>query len=402
MSDVNETDELLHSLQARASASPNVPSEEDTSPAEDIDAFLADLESGDASSIDASPAAAGSPPRAAEPDPFADAFASLAEAPTSDEVPLDEAALAARLAALAPKPQLETKRAKRPALKRLKPVIEPPASAALPLEIPEEPAAPLVVASPPAEVDVAPKPERAERPKKDLPAVAARPKVVETARSPGFYGALGALKWSAILAPVILLCWLLGAFLSAWVETGWLVALLAIAPALLLPWLFKVASKRGRWWHWALPLSLLGCVALIAPWPSVAGERAAHYGHWPSSAVSQLTSSEPDNALVRAHARLGELVGASIAGFEQNAAAPDQAPPLARALGTDQELLAWAEARRAAAAQTAAGALPAPVAPALPAQPAQPAQPAAAPVPAQPAQPAIAPVPALPAQPATN
>ena len=237
--------------------------------------------------------------------------------------------------------------------------------------------------------------------------MAARPKVVETARSPGFYGALGALKWSAILAPVILLCWLLGAFLSAWVETGWLVALLAIAPALLLPWVLKVASKRGRWWHWALPLSLLGCVALIAPWPSVAGERAAHYGHWPSSAVSQLTSSEPDNALVRAHARLGELVGALIAGLEQDAVAPDQAPPLARALGTDQELLAWAEARRAAAAQTAAaGALPAPAAPALPAQPAiapvpaQPAQPAIAPVPAQPAQPAIAPVPAQPAQPA--
>ena len=105
MSDVNETDELLHSLQARASASPNVPSEEDTSPAEDIDAFLADLEGGDASSTGASSTgAADSPPRAAEPDPFADAFASLEEAP-SDEVPLDEAALAARLAALAPKPQ---------------------------------------------------------------------------------------------------------------------------------------------------------------------------------------------------------------------------------------------------------------------------------------------------------
>ncbi len=330
MSDQNNTDDLIQNLANRAS---DAPVEEDDSPAEDIDAFLADLESGGDAPDSAPPSAAPS-----EPDPFADAFAELGDMGELD----DDPELAAKLAALAP-PSAPAKP---------KPAPPKPAPEPEPLPPTPEDTAPARAPEPePEEVSEAPGNKKKDRKKKDRKKDLV--KVVETQRSPGFVITMGVLKWSAIMTPVILAIWVVGAFLSSWLETGWLVLALAALPMLIVPLIPKIGLKRGRWWHWAVPLSLLGLVGLIAPWPATAGQNLSHYGHWPSSAIAQAADFQADSAFVRSHAFVAELIGEQII-----AIAPPEKPLtdrelLARALGTETELVTWATARREEAKKTA-------------------------------------------------
>lgn len=335
MSDQNHTDDLLHSLASRAS---DQPVEKDESPAEDIDAFLADLEGGAAEAPASVP-----PPAAKEPDPFADAFASLG----GDMGDLDDdPELAARLAALAPpapkaKPKPKPEPKPEPKSEPLPPTPEAKAPA-VPEEESEQEAPP---------EDKKAKKAKKKKDKKDKKDKKAKDlvKVVETQRSAGFKIAMGTLKWSAIFTPVIIAIWLAGAFLSAWLETGWLIFALAALPMLIVPLIPKIGLKRGKWWHWAVPFSLLTLTGLIAPWPATAGRQMSHYGHWPSSAVGQLADFQADGAFVRSHAFLTEVIGEQVI-----ALAPPEEPLtekqlLARALGTETELVTWATAQRKAA-----------------------------------------------------
>lgn len=326
----DSTDSLLKNLQER-SASQNAPVEEDNSPAEDIDAFLADLEGG------SHDAPASSPPApAAAPDPFADAFAELEDV-HGDDV---EQELAAKYAAQ------DTTRAPRTAT----PEPELP-EARQPAQPSEQERAEVEEESMDSRKSASKKERKKKKKKKqDKPLV----HVVETQRSRGFLLAMALVKWSLILTPVITAVWLAGALLGSFLSTGWMILLATLLPAILLPLGLKLLLKRGRWWYFAVPLSLLFVAALLFLAPLASGKAAAYYGHWPSSAVSQLADAQPDNAIVRSHAFVTESIGEQLFRLDPAAntvqtASDKQAPILARALGTETELVTWAESQRAAA-----------------------------------------------------
>lgn len=319
MSNQNDTDDLLQSLQDRSNSN-DAPVEEDNSPAEDIDAFLAGLED---SASDSPPTPAASKP--SEPDPFADAFGEL-ESLHGDAV---EQELAMKYAAA-------------------EPIKEEP-----PVKVTEVEAAPLAKTP---EQDAPPvKEEKAEK-KADKKAKKKKPegkiKVVETERSKGFLFTMGLLKWSTIMMPVLLASWLVGAFVGEYLATGWAILLIALLPLLLVPLILKMVLKRGRWWYFALPLSLLTLGALVGLSPGGAGTAMSYYGHWPVSTVSQLAGMEPDNAFVRSNAYVSEFVGTQVRGLD--ATAPQNKDLLARALGTDTELVTWADTQRKEAAAKSA------------------------------------------------
>lgn len=336
------TDALLKNLQER-SASQNTPVEEDTSPAEDIDAFLADLEGGDETPA---ASAATPPPAAAEPDPFADAFAALEDVHGEDV----EQELAAKYAVQTSDPLSVKTVDASPASPSPRPVAPPSTPAVETIDAQEQDKNEEVK---PVEEKAAKKDKKKK--KKDKPLVP----VVETQRSRGFLLAMALIKWSLILTPVITAIWLAGALLANMLSTGWMILLATLLPAILLPLVLKLLLRRGRWWHFALPLSLLFLGGVLFLIPQASGKASAYYGHWPSSTVSQLAEVQPDNAVVRSHAFVTEALGEQLlildpAAQTTPAATDSKEPLLARALGTDTELVTWAESQRQAALEAIA------------------------------------------------
>jgi hypothetical protein len=270
---------------------------------EDIEAFLASLEE-DAESAAPAPAPAARASES-EPDPFADAFAALADE-HADEV---EAELAAKYTEPEPEPEPE-------------PAPEPARE----------------VASEDEGALVAP-PEREEAPKKEKPKKEARPAPVETVRSPGFRFAVGSARFMALAGPAFLFFWLAGAHLSNWVRTGWVVALVAAAVAFVLPLGVRFGTGKGKALWWTFGVGVLGCAALIAPMSRATAERVAEYGHWPVSAVAQLSGWAPDGAAVKASATVSGWAASGL-----DAIRPAEAPlPEALALGSREGLEAYAK-----------------------------------------------------------
>ena len=140
-------------------------------------------------------------------------------------------------------------------------------------------------------------------------AKAADVQVVERGESAGLKTFVRIAKWSAIVVPILLAIWLLGAFLSSWVSASWLVAAVAAALVLLLPLAARLASKRGKYGWWAAGLSALLVAALVAPIPASAGRALERYGHWPATVIADLAGWSPDHVVVRAGAAVGSFVG---------------------------------------------------------------------------------------------
>jgi len=342
-----ETDDLLASLNQRASSGANADaaSQEEEEGGEDIEAFLADLESGD----DAGADKAGGEQKQ-EPDPFADAFAELEEI-HGDDV---DAEFEAKYAALeaeaddepAPEPAPKAKKTPEPEPHKPTPEAKAPAKESEPEPAKEE-----------EEASDAKADKKGKKKKKKKDGEIA---VVQSQQSKKVTFAIGAMKWSLLLFPVMLSWWLIGAFLGQWLETGWLIAIAATVVAFILPLILKLAIRRGKWAYYAALLGVLAVVGLVAPWPDTAGKRLSHYGHWPVSAVAQLAGWQPDHAAVKMTAWGAEVIGhqvekiapgqAAAAGTEGGEASEGK-ETLARALGTEKELVAHAEAQRVEAAK---------------------------------------------------
>lgn len=337
-----ETDDLLASLNERASSksdgAPQQEGVEEEEGGEDIEAFLAGLEG------DEEPATSDKEAKE-EPDPFADAFAEL-EDMHGDEVDAEFEARMAALEAEADK-ELEAKAKAKPPEKKPEPrpptpEDKAPAKESAPVDEEEE--------EPVAE-DKADKKSKKKKKKKEGELA-----VVQSQQSKKVTFAFGAVKWTLLLTPVFLSWWVLGAFLGQWLETGWLIAIAATVGAFILPLVLWLAIRRGKWAYYACALGVIAVAGLIAPWPGTAGKRLAHYGHWPVSTVAQLAGWQPDHAAVTMSAWMAEVVGHQVEKL-----APSQAPAataedgkeskesteaLARALGTEEELRAFAEAKR--------------------------------------------------------
>jgi hypothetical protein len=335
-----ETDDLLASLNQRASSNTDSASQEEEEGGEDIEAFLADLETGD----EAGAVKPGGEQKE-EPDPFADAFAEL-ESIHGDDV---DAEFEAKYAALeaeadeeetpAPKP---TKREPEPEPHKPPPEAKAPAKESAPEEEEEEEQAD-------AKAD---KKGKKKKKKKDGEIA-----VVQSQQSKKVTFAIGAMKWSLLLLPVMLSWWLIGAFLGEWLETGWLIAIAATVGAFILPLILKLAIRRGKWAYYAAALGVLTVAALVAPWPDTAGKRLAHYGHWPVTTVAQLAGWQPDHAAVKMTAWGAEVIGQQVEKIAPAKAATEttegaeEKETLARALGTEKELVSFAEAQRVEAAK---------------------------------------------------
>ena len=322
------TDALLSSLNARADAAParDTPQQEEEEGGEDIEAFLAELEDGAAQR-------AGSDVPAAEPDPFADAFAELDEL-HGDEVEQELAAKYEAPEPVAPPAPREATPA---------PTLPQPGE----LEEPEEQESAAQAA--PEEADPAGKKKKKKK----------KVAVVESQQAPSIGIVLGTLKWTFLLLPVMLLWWVVGAFLGTWISTGWIIALIATSIAFVLPLVLWLVTKRGRWVYWASALGVVALMGILAPFPGAAGEKIAHYGHWPATTVAQLAGWEADHMVPAIGAFGGQFLGEQLqqlAGVapevqevkegEEDLKTTLMAP---RALGLETNLKEFARAQREAA-----------------------------------------------------
>lgn len=131
----------------------------------------------------------------------------------------------------------------------------------------------------------------------------------DQAPSKGAVVAKVAAKWLLMALPVLVLTWVVGAFLANWVSAGWLIAAVALVFALGVPALASHFVKKGKFAWWAAGAGVLLTVALTAPMPQTAGETLTRYGHWPASAVTDLAGWEADNTLVGINATVAGWVG---------------------------------------------------------------------------------------------
>ncbi len=127
--------------------------------------------------------------------------------------------------------------------------------------------------------------------------------------------------------PAVLLWWVLGFYLGQWVSAGWLIALMSALVVLTIPYMLRRVVRRGTYRPWALGFSLVAIVALVAPMPNVAGDQMSHYGHWPASAVAELTGAPADAAGVTTAASATGWLAAQIS-------TTGEPMPEARQLGT--------------------------------------------------------------------
>lgn len=149
--------------------------------------------------------------------------------------------------------------------------------------------------------------------------------VVEKERSRGFVFALAALKWLALTLPIAVLAWVTGAFLSRWISAGWLVGIVSLTFALGLPALvYHFTQKRGRYIWWATGAGVVLTVLLTLPMPETAATSLKKYGHWPMSMVADVAGWDADHFLVEANASVANTVGGLIFPTVGDAIAPRQ------------------------------------------------------------------------------
>jgi hypothetical protein len=300
-----ESQALLNSLNARAAGA--APPAAEDGPDEDLEAYLASLESDDAPAAEPAQAAA----KPAQPDPFADAFSQL-EAEHGHAV-------------VAPPPrEIKAPEAKTP---------DKPAEA-----------------------------PQAKKPAPDKKTEAAKPRVraVEKVRSRQFILATSALKLALLLAPALLTWWIAGALLSRWVGTGWIIAVVATLVAFVPGIALKLGTHKGRALWWTCGVGVLSSAAALVGLPQHTGQALIRYGHWPASTIAQLAQWDADHLVVRGHASASVLAGEQILKIRADQAAPAAAPDAAKpaalvplALGTEQELKAFADEARKKAAEAA-------------------------------------------------
>lgn len=281
--------------------------------AEDIDAFLADLEGGAEQG-----AASASAPAAAD-DPFAAAFAELEALSDDEPAPAPAVAIAPQPQ---PKPAPQPKEAAPPEPKA---EIAPPKDAAKPKDEP------------------APQASKDEAQGKKVRSAPDSVPVVEKVRSPGFRFAMWALKSAIFFTPVLLLWWIVGAYTSTIVTQGWLVAILATLVAFVVPMLPRFGLGKGRYAWWAFGIGVLGLAALVAPMPSRTGRALMVYGHWPTSTVAQLAGWRADHLAVRGTASAAALIGRQVQALGVPSGA-DALEPEPKILGTGQTLAQWGAA----------------------------------------------------------
>lgn len=125
---------------------------------------------------------------------------------------------------------------------------------------------------------------------------------------------LGALKVACVSLPSVLLVWMLGAYLAQWVSAGWLVAAVAVAVALGVPAVGQRVVKRGRYMWWAIGSSVVLVAALVAPMPALAGNALQKYGHWPVSFIGELAGWEVDSPVIKGASVFSEQVGSWLPG----------------------------------------------------------------------------------------
>lgn len=295
--------------------------------AEDIDAFLSDLE-------DDAPPPVSEPAAPAEPDPFADAFADLEASHVDDPEPVVVAAVVPAVVApaevtpaeVAPIDAEET-RAERKAREKQEKLDEKQRVLAEKAQEKERLAA-----------------EKAERKrlknrrptKEDADD---SPGVVETVRSPGYRFGVWMLKFTLFLIPALVCWWVVGSLAGSFFEVGWIVLAFATLAAFVVPAVPRVLTGWGRYGWWAAGIGLIAVVAIIASIPDMAGKSIARYGHWPATTTSQLAEWEPDNSLVMTTAGASQFIGQRI----ETLRAPVEVPSTTLALGTNQTIEAHAK-----------------------------------------------------------
>ena len=122
--------------------------------------------------------------------------------------------------------------------------------------------------------------------------------------------ALAVLKNALWVVPALAAWWVLGVFLAQWVSAGWLIAIMSALVIGGLPAVGRSLVDRGGYRRWIGGVSLLAVVALIAPMPNIAADNVAEYGHWPSSAIAELSGQPADAGFVSGQAAMsGWLAG---------------------------------------------------------------------------------------------
>ncbi|MFB6263199.1 MAG: hypothetical protein ABEL76_06170 [Bradymonadaceae bacterium] len=138
----------------------------------------------------------------------------------------------------------------------------------------------------------------------------------ESGRSPWARRALTAVKWAAFVLPVLVLWWVVGAYLQQWIrpQAVFLVPVVSGLLALGAPVaLHRASGGRGRlrWWFAGTGLALT--IGLVAPMSDSAGSAIGQYGHWPSVVVSDGLGIE-GNALRGANESIAGAVGGLLTG----------------------------------------------------------------------------------------
>ena len=122
--------------------------------------------------------------------------------------------------------------------------------------------------------------------------------------------ALAVLKNALWVVPALAAWWVLGVFLAQWVSAGWLIAIMSALVIGGLPAVGRSLVERGGYRRWIGGVSLLAVVALIAPMPNIAADNVAEYGHWPSTAIAELSGQPADAGFVSGQAAMsGWLAG---------------------------------------------------------------------------------------------
>lgn len=136
-----------------------------------------------------------------------------------------------------------------------------------------------------------------------------QPREGEQGPSWGARLAKASAKLFLMALPVILLTWVLGAFLANWISAGWLIAVVALIFSLGAPALVRHFVKKGKFAWWAAGTGLLLTVALTAPMPQQAAQSLSRYGHWPATTVAEIAGWAHNNGLVQLNSGMARFAG---------------------------------------------------------------------------------------------
>ena len=96
--------------------------------------------------------------------------------------------------------------------------------------------------------------------------------------------------WLVYALPVLVFGWLLGAYLGTWVSAGWLILIMSSLVTAGIPFgLYRAAGSRGKFRWWLSAASLLLTLGLTVPMADSAGEALVEHGHWPATAISEIS-----------------------------------------------------------------------------------------------------------------